>query len=200
MEEKIKITTGGPAKYFLLGMAIFLGIFFVWSLIAIKQFFVPDINILTLIGITMLGWGAVSFLQHGLSSNIVVTDKKFSVNVVEKGDKFFPKVIRTNAYLDNIEVVIFAKAKFFDKLSQREEDKKLSKEIDFYKNLFMIANSKMPIPINMWVAIKHTPLVYILKKDSEHYLADLTMFNKKDIRKIISTLEKKGVKVLVKDF
>jgi hypothetical protein len=112
---------------------------------------------------------------------------------------FIPKKTSIKIKIQDIKHLILGTGKFFDKLSNKNQDEELKSVISSFKEETFMVNNESFIPLKMWKALKHTPFLYIATKKEKNYLVSTKPYTKKDFKKLFNQLKKMKILCLIQD-
>lgn len=169
-----------PIYYFLIGKATlgFLGL------------------VSIIIYIIFLGYMLSYIFRYLFDGNkIILTDQELIIHNwkagVVPGRAMFPKIVAEKVSLKNIEYVTLGKAKHFDEISEKQDNKFLKEKLEPLK----IGPSRYA-PLGTWTGMQYSPLLYIVEKNKTQHLISTKPYGKKDFMTLLAELKKRGIQVL----
>jgi hypothetical protein len=149
-----------------------------------------------LIGAWLVGYAIL--LVNG--NKIELTDSEMSMSSTATGSGLFPRFNRGIAKLGDIQSVVLGTIGYFDRKANEYDDAKLRETIDFWHGIFVMKTSPLRMPLPIWIAAQHTPLLLIrLKAKNDSLVVSTKLFSKSSFRQLIEILNTEKVTVHVQE-
>ena len=193
-DHRFAIRTGGFAVYGLAVMGIFTLSLFI---LGIRDLFGKGIGLqssLPLLGILLMGWITMFIAMYFVSNKIEIVEDRITFKVQwlkAKTYEFCPKPSVGSIDISDIRIILLGRAAYFEKLAKNTNDAYLENMINGLKGINFSTGNAIPVPL--WVALKHTPLLYIIAKKGESFVINTKPFSKSGFKKLFAELQRRNI-------
>jgi hypothetical protein len=193
MSERTTIRTGGFSTAIMIGVGILGGFSIV---LGIQE----GVTLVGALGVVLGVWFIVYSLFYVIGNSLAIDENNIVYRSAMGGRGIFPRRQEFTIAVADVRRVILAQTKYFDEHKDELNDDFLNVVIHHAKRMAAptVVSRGIPMVIPLWIAAKHTPLLYIkgLKKS---LVVNTKPFSRSGFRRFIATCEKKGIRVEIID-
>jgi hypothetical protein len=181
---------------FLLGFIVFY--------LFVRDIFINGFRLIDLAGFAIGAYFITIAGRYCYYNKIEITDSELTADIQELGRAvfqfgekspvlptnpremrrtFLPKYFRVHVELGNIKHIMIGRLKTFDKIAKELNSEALNETLEYWHQWFISAKNIIPFPL--WIAVQHTPVMFVQSKSGNSFVITTKPFSKNGFKKLV---------------